>query len=224
MSHCDDKESATNRTESDNSPSNDGQGPPATTVNDQDGTSPGSSPEPPEPAVSEADASAETAMAGEKDRLQKMEGELDEAKDRFLRLAADFENYRKRIAREQEETIKAANIRLIRDLLEIVDNFERALSAEPGSENGASLRKGIELIYSQLAALLNRENVTAIMALGQPFDPNLHEAIMQTPSGDYPAGAVCQEIQKGYQKDNRVVRHARVIVSSGPPAETPPGS
>lgn len=138
-------------------------------------------------------------------------------RERFLRLAADFDNYKKRVARDSEEVARGVTVRLLRSLIEIIDNFERAQASDAGVNNDESFRKGIDLIYQQFSALLTREGVTAIESLGKPFDPNLHEAVMQTPSDQFDDGMVCHEVQKGYLLDSRVIRHAQVIVSIGKP-------
>lgn len=137
--------------------------------------------------------------------------------DRFLRLAAEFDNYKKRTAREFEDIIKRANVRLLRELVDIVDNFERAMSSETEDHSHKAYRQGVELIYNQLSGLLTKEGVTPIEAVGKPFDPHYHEAVMQTPSDEYDEGMVAQEIQKGYRIGDKVLRHSRVIVSSGSP-------
>ncbi len=151
---------------------------------------------------------------------EKTQNSIDEKQEteseRYLRLAAEFDNYKKRTAREFSEVVKSANARLLRELIEILDNFERALVKNASENNFDSYRKGVELIYNQLTELLRKENVTPIEAVGSPFDPNQHEAMMQQPSDQYAEGVVAQELQRGYKLDSRVLRHARVIVSSGP--------
>jgi len=148
------------------------------------------------------------------------ESKEDEAateSDRFLRLAAEFDNYKKRTAREFEDIIKRANVRLLRELVDIVDNFERAMSADAEDHSHKAYRQGVELIYNQLSALLTKEGITPIEAVGKPFDPHYHEAVMQSASDEYDEGTVMQEIQKGYCIGDKVLRHSRVIVSSGKP-------
>lgn len=152
--------------------------------------------------------------AGSAEETVKEEPKESES-ERYLRLAAEFDNYRKRTAREFGEIIKSANARLLKDLIEIKDNFERALEGQASPADIQAYRKGVELIYGQLTALLEKENVKPIEAVGKAFNPNLHEAMLQQESDEYDEGIVCQEIQKGYQLDGRVLRHARVIVSSG---------
>lgn len=159
-----------------------------------------------EPEVAEESGEAEAAA---------VEEPIETESERYVRLAAEFDNYKKRTAREFGELIKTANGRLLRQLVDIADNFERALTSNGEDSSFESYRKGVELIYNQLEDLLKRENVTAIEVVGQPFDPNVHEAMMQQASDDYGEGIVIQEVQRGYQLDDKVLRHARVIVSAG---------
>ncbi len=135
--------------------------------------------------------------------------------ERYIRLAAEFDNYKKRTAREFGDLVKSANTRLLRSLVEIADNFERAIEADENDKDSESYKKGVELIYGQLSELLKKEHVTAVASVGKDFDPNLHEAMMQQESEEYDEGVVMMEVQKGYQIDDKVLRHARVIVSSG---------
>lgn len=145
------------------------------------------------------------------------EEKIASLEDKLLRTMADFENYRRRTANQYEQTIRAANDRLLLDILEVVDNFERALQHAREAADAESLRKGTELIYNQLVDLLGRYNLTPIEAVGQSFDPNLHDAMMQTPSEKHAPGTVAFEITKGYRMGDRVLRHSRVAVSTGPP-------
>jgi molecular chaperone GrpE len=138
--------------------------------------------------------------------------------DRYLRLAADFDNYRKRTAREFDEIVRTANARLLLSLVEVVDDFERALDEEAVQGDAEAYRRGVELIYAKLRELLHRERVVVMEALGVPFNPAYHEAMMQQPSDEYPEGVVCGIVQKGYLLGDKVLRHARVIVSNGPGA------
>lgn len=139
--------------------------------------------------------------------------------DRYLRLAADFDNYRKRTAREYDEITRSANARLLQSLVAVVDDFERALVDEAAGEKVEAYRRGVELIYGKLQDLLKRERVTVMEVVGKPFDPAFHEALMQQSSDEYPEGTVSGVVQKGYLLGEKVLRHARVIVSSGPQAE-----
>jgi molecular chaperone GrpE len=131
--------------------------------------------------------------------------------DRLLRLAADFDNYKKRAAREREEYVTLANARLLAELLPVLDDLERALAAAEQHEE-AQLEEGVRLVHRSLAALLERHGVTPIDADGK-FDPHVHEALLSRPSEDAESGSVLDVVQKGYKLGDRVVRPARVIVA-----------
>jgi len=149
------------------------------------------------------------------DRLAALETERDEAVDRWKRTAADFENYKKRAARERDEYVTYANERLVVDLLPILDDLERALQAAAEHEE-AQLEEGVELVHRSLAALLRRQGVKEIDTEGR-FDPHVHEALLAQPS-EADEGSVIDVIQKGYTLGDRVVRPARVVIA-GPPQE-----
>jgi molecular chaperone GrpE len=131
--------------------------------------------------------------------------------DRLLRLAADFENYKKRAARERDEYVKLANERLLKELLPIVDDLERALGAAEQHEE-AQLEEGVRLVHRSLAQLLERNGVAEIPADGK-FDPHVHEALLAQPAEGKEQGDVIDVLQKGYKLGDRVVRPARVIVA-----------
>jgi molecular chaperone GrpE len=131
--------------------------------------------------------------------------------DRLLRLAADFENYKKRAAREREEYVVLANERLLKELLPVLDDLERALSAAEQHEE-AQLEEGVRLVHRSLASLLARNGVEEIATEGK-FDPHVHEALLAQPAEDREQGDVLDVIQKGYKLGDRVVRPARVIVA-----------
>jgi molecular chaperone GrpE len=142
---------------------------------------------------------------------------ISELEEKLLLNAADFENYKKRMARQFDQVIRTANDRLLSDLLEIVDNLERALEHARNGSESESLRQGMELIFSQLESLLGKNEVKAIEAVGKPFDPTYHEAMMQVDSEEYDEGVVAMEISKGYLLGDRVLRHSKVGVSKGQP-------
>ena len=129
--------------------------------------------------------------------------DLEEAKDRVLRSQAELDNYRKRAAREVEEHRRFANLPLIRDLLPVVDNLERAISAAEKTHDLASLLAGIKLGGRLFEEALKRHHCVRIPALHQPFDPNLHQAISQQPSDDFPPNTVILESQPGFQLHER---------------------
>jgi molecular chaperone GrpE len=140
--------------------------------------------------------------------------------DRLLRLAADFENYKKRAARERQEYVALANERLIGELLPILDDLERALAAAEEHQE-AQLEEGVRLVHRSLAGLLERHGVTSISTDGK-FDPHVHEALLSQPS-EAEEGSVLDVVQKGYKLGERVVRPARVVVAAAPPEEEPRG-
>lgn len=139
--------------------------------------------------------------------------------DRYLRLAAEFDNYKKRSARDFARIIKNAEGDLILELTEVLDNLERAL--DPENRNGGlqEFVKGIDLIYGQFKAVLEKRGLSRMKTIGELFDPEKHEAMMQIDSDDIPEGHITGEIAVGYTLGDRVLRHAKVIVSRGPAQE-----
>ena len=145
------------------------------------------------------------------DRLAALEGERDEAIDRWKRAAADFDNFRKRAARERDEYVRLANERLVKELLPILDDLERALDAV-GDHQEATVEEGVRLVHRSLASLLERNGVKQIDTEGK-FDPHVHEALLSQPS-DADEGFVIQVLQKGYSLGDKVLRPARVVVAA----------
>jgi molecular chaperone GrpE len=144
---------------------------------------------------------------------------LKEEHDRFLRAAADLDNYRKRVRREMEESQKYANECVLKDLLPVIDNLDRALQAAP---EGDPLAGGVRLVKKTLEDALARYGVKAFSALGEQFDPRLHEAVLQVPSADQAAGTVVLEHGRGFMLADRLVRPAMVGVAVAvPPEKTP---
>jgi molecular chaperone GrpE len=144
--------------------------------------------------------------------LEKVSSELEDTRDRFLRGLADFDNYRKRVARDREQLVRCANEDLIKRLLEVVDNLERAL-ASSRTEDFEGFKKGVQLIYEHLKELLTKEGLCPIECLGEAFDPNYHEAVMAIDKEGEEPEKVVEEIQKGYTLDGRVIRPSKVVVS-----------
>ncbi len=145
--------------------------------------------------------------------------ERDENHDRWLRTQADLENYRKRVSREADENRKYQAVGVIRDLLPGLDNLGRAVEAAQTTGNVDELVQGVQMVLKQFEDILSAHSAVVIDAVGQPFDPNLHEALQQVPSADHPPMTVVQELERGFQIHDRVVRPSKVIVSSGPPAQ-----
>lgn len=148
------------------------------------------------------------------DELNRLRDDLVEATNRALRAQADLENYRKRAQRELDEERKFANLPLLRDLLPVVDNIGRAIEAAEKAGDASSLLAGFRLVGKQLEDVLGRYGVQRIQALGQPFDPHLHEAISQQPSPDHPPHTVLHVAQEGYRLHDRVLRPSQVVVST----------
>lgn len=150
------------------------------------------------------------------DQLQKLSDELNAARDQLLRSQADLENYRKRVQRERDEERRYAVLPLVRDLLPGLDNLQRALDAARHTDDLAAMIQGVEMIEAQFHEVFARHGTTPIPAIGEPFDPNLHEAIQQIPSADHPPMTVIDEVERGYILHDRVVRPSKVIVSAAP--------
>lgn len=140
----------------------------------------------------------------------------DERYERLLRLRADFENARKRMAKEKQELIKYANEDLIYKFLPVIDNFERAVACAEASQNTKSILEGIELIQKQMNGILANYGLRQIPSVGEKFDPNKHEAIMKVESDLHSEDTVVEELQKGYTLNERVIRPAVVKVSKKP--------
>lgn len=149
------------------------------------------------------------------ERVSELEAELAAMKDRYLRSVADLENYRRRAAREAEDARKFANERLLTELMPVLDNMERAISAAAQTANFEALRDGVELTQRQFGEVLQRNGLSKVEALGKPFDPNLHEAIMQVEAEpDQEPGTVVEELRAGYVLNERVLRPTLVKVAS----------
>lgn len=153
------------------------------------------------------------------DDAEQAKRDLDEARDRLLRAQAELDNYRKRARRELEEERRYGNLPLLGDLLPVLDNVGRAIQAAEKTPDVAALMEGFKMVAQQLEGVLNRYSCRRIEALHKPFDPHLHQAILQQPSPEHPAGAVLHVAQEGYQVHDRVLRPAQVIVSAAPSAE-----
>jgi len=180
----------------------------------------------PEVLVEEAAAKETQADA---DPLQELEAKLAEAQeqakdhhDRMLRMAAELDNYKKRAARELDDMRKYATENIVRQLLTVVDNLERAIaSASPDNQNDQSVVDGVALTLAEINKILEKHHVTPIEALGEPFDPAFHQAMCQEECSDKPANTVVQEFQKGYLIHDRLLRPAMVVVSKNPQNEQP---
>ena len=160
------------------------------------------------PSAATGDADSDDAMAG-------LQADLDRFRDLALRSQADFENYKKRAAREKEDAVKYANSSLLQRLVSILDNFELGLAAAKTESEHSPIYSGMVLVQKQLNDVLEENGLQAIEAEGKKFDPNLHEAIAHEPS-ETPEGTVIRQARRGYRFKDRLLRPARVVVSSGP--------
>lgn len=142
----------------------------------------------------------------------KLKAQLDEEKDKYVRLFAEFENFRNRTQKEKDAMFETGAKSVIEKILPVVDNFERGIAALSEEEKENSFAKGMLGIYKQLTDELDKLDVKPIEAVGKEFDPNLHNAVMQTESDEYESGVVAQELQKGYTYRDQVVRHSMVAV------------
>ncbi|WP_276530773.1 nucleotide exchange factor GrpE [Macrococcoides canis] len=161
-----------------------------------------------ESVVSEAPVEDEST-----DPIAELESKLDQSEEKYLRLYADFENYKKRTRQEldTERTYRAQSV--LRDILPAIDNIERALAQQGESDEFKSLHKGVEMVYDSLLHSLKENGLEVIEALDQPFDPNLHQAVMQDSDSSKDSGIVLEELQKGYKLKERVLRPSMVKVN-----------
>lgn len=169
-----------------------------------------------------ADEASDAPLVDAEAELAAVRQELADATDRLLRARADMDNYRKRAQREMDEVRRYAEAQLVADLLPVLDNIERAIEAASQQSDSPALLEGVRLMYKQLQDVLAAHHCQPIDPLHAPFDPNLHEAILQQPSEEHPPGTVLQVVRRGYQMHQRVLRPAQVIVSkaSSQSAET----
>src|SRR6056297_1123599 len=173
--------------------------------------------------AAQGDATASKENLSEDTTIEQLKSELDQVRqaaadehDRLLRLSAEFENYKKRADRQVEEFKKYATESLLKELLTVVDNLERAICStdvDKGVASEACVIEGVEMTLSEILKILKKFNVTPIEAKGKPFDPVYHEAMMQEETDEYPENTVINELQKGYLIHDRLLRPAMVVVS-----------
>ncbi|MGD9123899.1 MAG: nucleotide exchange factor GrpE [Desulfarculaceae bacterium] len=185
-------------------------------------TMPQAEPEDLEPsiAVDESESDAQEIL----DPLAALTAERDELKDRVLRLAAEMDNYKKRSERDKADFLKRANESLVKDLLPIMDNLERALAhAEEQNADNQGVTEGLSLIKQELGKVLERHGLERVEALGLAFNPEIHEAMMQQEDPEAEENTVIQELQKGYLFQGRLLRPAMVVVSKKPSSQPDDG-
>jgi molecular chaperone GrpE len=164
---------------------------------------------------SDADAGSPTLT----EQLQAAVAERDQYKDKWARAMADLDNFRKRVYREMDDERKYQSLPLLKSLLPVFDGLDRAVFAAAQSKNFDDLLNGVQLTVKQLESALAGHGVKPIVSLGQPFDPNVHEAISQAPSADHPPMTVLNDVERGYTLHDRVIRPSKVIVTIAAPSK-----
>ena len=173
----------------------------------------------PEPAVETTGADLDPAdrMQQVDQQLQTLKSEHETLQAQYMRIAADFDNFRKRQSRDQDDIRQQLVCSTLSEILPVVDNFERARQQlNPESEEAQALHRSYQGLYKQLVDVLKQQGVARMDVVGQVFDPNLHEAVLREESSEYAEDVICEELQRGYHRDGRVLRHALVKVSMGP--------
>ncbi len=165
--------------------------------------------------AAEADNSEEAAGEDEilkkNKKIEELTEQLSAEKDKYLRVAAEYDNFRRRSLKDKEDAADKAKSAVIIEFLGVIDNFERALASESADE---SFRKGVEMIYNQYVEILKKQGVEEIEAMDKPFDPNIHSAVTQVTDENLGENVVCQVFQKGYIMNGKVIRHAMVAVAN----------
>lgn len=165
--------------------------------------------------ASDTDSGASDALKGLEEQITQLKLQFEDRNNQYLRLTADFENFRKRTSREKEELELQIKCNTISNLLEVVDNFERARAQiKPQNDGEMAVHKSYQSVYKQLVEGLKRVGVAPMRAEGKEFDPNLHEAVMREPTDEYADGTVIEELVRGYVLGERVLRHAMVKVAT----------
>lgn len=177
--------------------------------------------EPEKDAADAGTAGDQGAIAPElQAQITNLKAQLEDRTSQYMRIAADFENYRRRNSKEREDQEVQIKRGTITELLPVIDNFERARAQiKPQTESEMTIHKSYQSVYKQLVDCLKRLGVSAMRAEGQEFDPNLHEAVMREPTSEHPEGTVMEELVRGYMIGERVLRHAMVKVAAAPEPE-----
>lgn len=169
----------------------------------------------------EQEAAAEAAAPSAEQELAVCREEAAKNRDLYLRTLADMENYRKRVQREKEDLSRFANENLLRELLPVLDNLERAIEHARSDQASSGILQGVEMTLSQLAKVLEKAGIKPVAAVGEPFDTARHEAIGQEESSEHAPQTVLRELQKGYLLNGRLLRPAMVLLAKAPPAAAP---
>ena len=203
---------------------------PADQPSDQSPEGGGEGPAPgamPDPGSGDAGASEATTVSGSREEqleaeLTALRSEHESVRSQYMRIAADFDNFRKRQSRDQQDQRLQITCSTLSEILPVVDNFERARQQlDPQHEEAQGLHRSYQGLYKQLVDVFKQLGVSPMRVEGEPFDPSLHEAVLREPNEEYPEDVVIAELQRGYHLDGRVLRHALVKVSMGPGPSAP---
>jgi molecular chaperone GrpE len=157
------------------------------------------------------------------EKIDELKSQLDAANDKYLRLMAEFDNFKRRTAKEYQQLIEQANEKLIKDIIEVRENFERAFKAHKEGADHKPFMDGMKMIFTKLDNVLHRHGLEVYCEPGQEFDPQLHDAMMKTAHEKIPEHHIAEVVEKGYKLKGKVIKHSLVIVSSGKPGPAAPG-
>ncbi|RPI12837.1 MAG: nucleotide exchange factor GrpE [Ignavibacteriae bacterium] len=158
----------------------------------------------------------EETKDNERNKTDELQAQVNNLRDQLLRKAAEFENYKRRTDAEISSYLKYANENLLIDLLPVVDDFDRVMKSWDDKHDIETFKKGIEMIYDKFKKILNKQGLKEMDSEGKEFDVNLHDALLQTPNPEVPANTILETIEKGYYLKDKVIRHAKVVVSAKP--------
>lgn len=165
-------------------------------------------------AKAEENKETEQTEAKEGSKDNELQAKYDELNNKYIRLAADFENFRKRQAQEREDLLKYGAVNTLKQLIEVLDNFDRGQKAVENIEDCQKVKESFNLVMKQMKDTLAKLGLEVIETEGKEFDPNFHEAVMQTPTSEHPEGTIINELQKGYKVGDKVLRASLVNVAS----------
>ena len=165
------------------------------------------------------DAAMEAEATEELSEVEQLQAQVADAEKRVLLAHAELENYRKRTRRDMQDQMKYASLRLMTELLESVDNLQRAIASYEQEPNADGLAQGVAMVSAQISKVLEDHGCKKIDAVGQTFDPNLHQALQMQPSDEHPVNTVMEDLRAGFQLHDRLIRPAQVFVSTGPAKE-----
>jgi molecular chaperone GrpE len=173
--------------------------------------------------VTDAPVEPAVEVVSLEDRIVQLEQEKNDMRERMLRVAAEFENWKKRSRKDQEDAQFRVKEQILKDVIEVADNLERAISSLTDASDSKAVKDGVGLVLRMFSQKLERYDVKAFESKGKSFDPRLHEAVARVPSTDVPVGGIVEELVKGYNLGDRLLRPASVVVAVAPPSAQPAG-